>query len=363
MEKSKEKNIQHILDEFFLIISHSESPDWAVRDISAIAKKYFGEYITPGSLNIKDEKLINLIELLDQIIFEINEETNNNHIREYILEDIYTRFVILLEAIYDIEKYKKNLKNRPLYYEDTIIIRENCLSEFIQLLIPEYEDIGNIQKNILKTLIYFTDNIHLDFFYNIFKNASSPFIRGASLLGLKYCENRGLNWNSLKELSQELHPLIEYAATFNTNNLSSNKLPQSREEMVFAALHAEKNKSLKNKKEEIEWLMNLCKSMTDLNFENSCLNETNISLCNSIMSMDIAALEDSLKNEENLSSLIKYLDYLPRNLFNRLSGIIDSMNESIIFKIENLIENKNPSKDLHNSNVLTYLSYKAMELL
>ncbi len=364
MKKVNSNDIETSLKEYFSVLTSSGSRSESMKSIAAMGIKQFGEYITPGSLNLCDELLINLIELLDQIIFELSEnsETGSN-IRDYIIDDLYTRFSITLEALIDCKKYKSNLKNRPLYSEDLIVIRNRNLSEFVPLIISELEDITNLEKNIIKTILYFTEKVELDLFYNLFRNTTSGFIRSASLLGLKYCSGKGLNWNSVRKISNGFKELTAYAESFNLEDLCSNRLPENMEEMTFVLLHIEKNANSYKRRDEINWILTVFSIVPLLNFENSWLTEVNISLSNILLHLDINIMREIFKNESALIKAMNFIDYLPRNIFNRLTGQLDFMGIEFIYNLNIIIEKKKKNIDVFNSNILTYISWKPFESL
>lgn len=364
MNRVNSKNIESSLKEYFSIITSTTSRSEALKSIAALGIKQFGEYITPGSLNLCDEVQINFIEILDQIIFELsgNSDTGSD-IRDYITDDLYSRFSLTLEALADCEKYKANLKNRPLYTEDLIIIRRKNLPEFVPLLIAESEDITSLEKNILKTLLYFTEEVHLNYFYNIFKDTTSGYIKSASLLGMKYSSESGLNWDSVKEISNGLKELVEYAESFNTGEIYINRLPENMEEMTFILLHLEKNIKFYKSIREINWVLTVFSIVPLLNFENSWLTEVNISLSNIILQIDINLMREILKDESALIRATNFIDYLPRNVFNRLTGRLDEMGMEFMYNLNLVIEKRKKSMDAYNSNILTYISWTPLESL
>lgn len=363
MNRVNSKNIDTYFTEYYSIITSTTSRSEAFQSIAALGIKQFGEFITPGSLNLCDEVQINFIEILDQIIFELSSNDTGSDIRDYITDDLYSRFSLILEALADCERYKANIKNRPLYCEDLIIIRRNRLSEFVPLLIAESEDITSLEKNIIKTLLYFTENVHLDFFYNFFRNTTSGYIKAASLLGLKYSCQPGLNWNSLKEISNGIKELVEYAESFNTEEIYCNRLPENMEEMTFVLLHLEKNVKFYKNSREINWILNVFSIVPLLNFENSWLTEINISISNIILQININLMREILKNESALIRATNFIDYLPRNVFNRITGRLDDMGMEFIYNLNLIIEKKKKNIDAYNSNILTYISWNPIESL
>lgn len=364
MNRVNSNNIETSLKEYFSIITTTTSRSEALKSIAGMGIKQFGEFITPGSLNLSDEVQINFVEILDQIIFELSGNSDTgSEIKDYITDDLFSRFSLILEALADCDKYKANLKNRPLYCEDLIVIRRKNLSEFVPLLIAESEDITSLEKNIIKTLLYFTDKVHLDFFYNLFRNTASGYCKAASLLGLKYSCKAGLNWNSLREISNGLKELVEYAENFNIEEIYCNRLPENMEEMTFILLHLEKNVKQYKNISEINWILTVFSIVPLLNFENSWLTEINISLSNIILETDINLMREILKNESALIRATNFIDYLPRNVFNRLTGRLDDMGMEFIYNLNLVIEKKKKSMDAYNSNILTYISWNPIESL
>lgn len=364
MNKVNSKDIKNSLKEYFSIISSTPSRSEALKSIAALGIKQFGEYITPGSLNLTDEIEINFIEILDQIIFEISGSSDiATEIGDLITDDLYSRFSLTLEALVDTDKYRSNLKNRPLYSEDLIIIRRKNISEFVPLLISECEDITSLEKNLIKTLVYFSEKVDLEFFYNLFRNTASGFIRAASLLGLKYCQEKGLNWNSVKMISNELKEFVDYAESFNPGDINSNRLPENMEEMTFVLLHLEKNADSYKTAKEINWILTVFSIIPLLNFENSWSTEVNISLSNILLQIDINIIREILKKESILLRATSFIDYLPRNVFNRLTGRLDIMGVEFIYNLTMVIGKRKKIMDAYNSNILTYISWNSIESL
>ncbi|HOP62247.1 MAG TPA: hypothetical protein PK358_08735 [Spirochaetota bacterium] len=364
MKKVYSNNIEKSLKDCYSVITTITSRNEALKNIAALGIKQFGEYITPGSLNLLDEIQICFIEILDQIIFELGENGDTGpDIRDYIIDDLYSRISLTLEALIDFEKYKTNLKNRPLYSEDLVIIRSRHLSDYIPMLVSDSDDMTNLEKNIVKTLLYFTDMVNIDFFYNLLSSTGSGFIRAAAFLGLKYMPGKSVNWEILKEKSHECKKIAEYAENFNTESLKKNRLPENMDEMTFALLHLEKTATGYKKCEDINWILTAFSIIPMLNFENSWYNEINLSLSNILLKLDIDLMRETLKDEAALIRAMNFIDYLPRNIFNRLTGRLDIMGVEFIYNLNLLIEKNKKSIDSYNSNILTYISWNPIESL
>ena len=86
-------------------------------------------------------------------------------------------------------------------------------------------------------------------------------------------------------------------------------------------------------------------------------------MSNIILHMDINLMREILKNESALIRATNFIDYLPRNVFNRLTGRLDDMGMEFIYNLNLIIEKNRKSMDAYNSNILTYISWTPIESL
>ena len=167
----------------------------------------------------------------------------------------------------------------------------------------------------------------------------------------------------MKEISNGLKKTVEYAEDFDFENLNINRLPENMEEMTFTLLHIEKNIGYYRNTSDINWILSVFGIVPLLNFENSWYNEVNISLSNILIQIDIDLMRETLKDESVLIRVTNFIDYLPRNIFNRLTGRLDLMGAEFIYNLNLVIEKKKKSMDAYNSNILTYISWNSIESL
>jgi len=362
MKKDNSTLLSQAVNDYFQILTSIPSRSEALKSIADKAISDFGDYITPGNLNITDEILISLIELIDQIIYEFRYNNDyNSNIRDYIIDDLYSKLSLTIEALSDPDKYLSNIKNRSFYPDDLIIIRNKHLSVMIPTLIEESEGITNLQKNIIKTLLYFDDEKLLEFYYNSFKNSTSGFIKSAALLGLKYNNDKGLNWNSIIEINNGSSDLIIFAKKFNLDKAGINPLPLTKEELTFTILHIEKNIEKMNDIDSINWIVSVLINIPSFDFENSWLYEINTSICNILLNIDLNILKEILKSESALIKTMKFIDLLPGNIFNRLTGRFDDLGMEFLFNLNSAIEKKKVIITSSNSNILNYLCWNITE--
>lgn len=327
--------------------------------LKAAAEKaisFFGDYITPGNLNLTDEIEIIFVELLDQIIYEFRENSEyDSNIRDYIIDDLYSRLALILEALNNREQYLKNLKNRTLYHDDLVIIKKLKLSEVIPVLVSESEDITDLQIPIAKTLLSFTEALYLDYYYNMFRNNTSGFLKALSLLGLKYSSSKGLNWKALRDSANGMNGLVQYTEEFNLTELGKNRYPGTGEEYTLALLHAEMEIKKITDNSDAEWILRLLNSAPQYNFEKAWLAEIDLSLGNILLGIDLKLLEKTLKDEKKLISAACMIDRLPKNIFNRITGRLDELGMEFIFNLNSVIEKKKVPVNDYNSNIISYL--------
>lgn len=362
MKTDNSSLLSHSIGDYFHILTSTPSKSDALKIIADKAITDLGEYITPGNLKITDEIIINLIELIDQIIYEFRENTDNEpNIKDYIIDDLYSKLSLTLEALNDPQRYLTTIKNRSIYPDDLIIIKNKHFPEIVPLLISEFEGITNLQKEIIKTLIYFPDETFPDFYFNAYRDAVSGFIKSASLLGLKYSYNKGLNWNTVKEINGGMADLVLFAEKFNEDKIQLNAKPCTREELTFTLLHIEKNILRMNDIDSMKWIMQLFLFIPSFCFDNSWLCEVNTSISNIILKTDLTILKEVLKNEQFLIKIINFIDLLPGKIFNRLTGRFDDLGMEFLSNLNHAIEKKKVVINSDNSNILNYLCWNSTE--
>lgn len=362
MKKDNSTLLKRAVENYSQILTSINSRSNALKTIADRATADFGDFITPGNFNISDEIFINLIELIDQIIYEFRENNDgHSNIRDYIIDDLYSKFSLTIESLCDIEKYLSNIKNRSLFPDDLIIIRDRNLSGMIPLLVSEANGITNLQKEIIKTLLYFQDESLLEFYYNSFKNTTSGFIKSAALLGLKYQSDKKFNWNTLAETDNEFPDLVDFAEKFHLQKVFLNPLPSTKEELTFTILHIEKNILTMNDPASINWIITMLISIPSFNFENSWLNEINCSISNIMLNTNLDILKEILLNECTLIKTMEFIDLLPGNIFNRLTGRFDDLGIEFLFNLNSAVERKKISTNSNNSNILNYLCWNIIE--
>jgi hypothetical protein len=360
MTEKKSFSITGTIELYCHILKSMPSRNEALKVIAEQATEDFGDFITPGSLNLKNEIEINFAELLDQIIYEFRENTDfEANIRDYIIDDLYSRLYMYLESFNSLDQYIKNIKNRTLFQDDCIIIKNKKIYKLIPLLIEEYEELTILQKPLIKALIHLAEETPSEFFLKSFNDSSQGFIKSAALLGLKYREALKPEFFITAEISRNC-TLPFYAEKFNPSAIWKNAEPSNKEEITFVLLHIEKNIKNFNDVQSTNWILDTINLIPQMNFENSWLNEINTSVCNILLNIEIDLIKEFLNNDEKLLTAINFIDLFPKNIFNRLTGRLDELGLEFHYRLNSVLEkNKFMSDDL-NSNMFNYLSWNTM---
>lgn len=361
-----EKNsfpITGIIELYYDILKSTTSRSEALKNIAQQATEDFGEFITPGSLNLIDEIEINFVEILDQIIYEFRENTDYEaNIKDYIIDDLYSRLYLYLESFNSINQYIKNIKNRPLFYDDVIIIKNIKIFKLIPLLIEEYDELTLLQKPIIKALLHLAEETPPDFFARACKDSTHRFIKSAAILGHRYTETpipdlSGCEGQSSNEINFTNCTLPSYADKFDLSSIWKNREPENKEEITFALIHIEKNIKNLIDYQSINWILDIINLIPGMSFENSWLREINTSVSNILINIDVTRIKEFLNNEEKLIRAINFIDLFPKIIFNRLTGRLDKLGLEFHYRLNSILEkNDFKAKDL-NSNMLNYLSW------
>jgi len=358
--KFNKKALTRIANRCYDLLSMAPSKKEALSRIALTASTEFGEYFGPIILENPDEISVNLIELLDQIVFEIEEnDSGENNIREYIIDDLYLRINIYLEIIKDRDLYKKSLSSRLLTYDDTIIIKKYKMHEYIPDLLREFHDQANLQKAILKTLLTFDAEDLLNFYYQIIQGVYCLDIKSLALIGLKGFNGRFSNWHKLRNGDDDLNRLISYTKSFNILNIEKNELPVDHNTLFFVINYIEQYIGEFAEESAYNWILSVFKVFSQIEIDNSLFTSIYTSISNIMISFDIDYLKKFSKSEENLISFIHFIDRFPRSIFDRITVKLDVLDREFTSPVNSLISSEKIILDEVNSNILSYLLWNS----
>ena len=313
----------------------------ALRIVFDVVTHEMGNILGTYFLYKLDDVAIGFIELLDQIIFEIDSEHNKSvdPIDEYIIDDLYQRAESYLDLFKDVEIYKKNLRERLINFDDSLIIRNYKLKEFIPSLQSEFYEQPNMRLAILKTLLYFDNDELLQFFYDIAKNGYDIELRILALIGLKKYKYRFDNWHSLANSgNQDFNSLVNYVKSFSYIDCFDDKDHNNAYILLFKILFIEVSITNGIDLPEKSRLLRFLYTTSSRNVDNPSLQiKIFNSIANIITKFDFNILKSILKDGDNLTSFLYLVDTLPYEVFNRVMVIIDHLGDDFLYTVEKLI--------------------------
>ncbi len=340
------------------VLSSEQSMDKVLNTLCQYLTRAFGNYLSPGNLSFFEEMEINFVELLDQIIYEYRENlTYDQTIKEYIIADLYSRLSLHVEAFNDPTLYKKNLPHRQLYPDDLAIIRDMKMEDMVPFLIEEWEEMTNLQKSSMKTLLYFAiGNFHT--FKNIYEKTYSNYIKAAAILGMKYdIENAPIGYNELKLINSD------YMRNFKLKEVFENPLPESPGEKVFTILHIERAISMMPDDKSYLWILKVLSQLPEKEFKSSWLPEIYNSMSNIFLNLQNEQIIKLVSKKEHILDFIKLVDFLPRNIFNRITGKIDELGRKFHLQIASELEDKKLNIHKTNSNIFNYICRNSKRII
>ena len=332
----------------------------ALQAISKILKTDLGEYLSPEILSNPDELSVSFIEMLDQIIFEVEENIPSDEaIRDYIIDDLYLRLGKYLDILHDRDTYKRNLCNSHITHEDTVIIKHYRMEEYIPELMTEFYEQPALKKSILRSLLSFSSEELINFYYQVIKGKNCIEAKVLSLAGLKMHGSKFSNWKQMKSGEEKFDALVSYVKDFNTGKIGKNTLPVDIYSLLFAIAYIEHNITKFHEPMSINWAVEVLKSVGTMRIDNSYLSDIYLSISNILIYCNSASVRELLKKEEHLVSFINLLDMLPPEFFRRITMKLATMGNGFRDTAERLIsENKVTLKE-GESNIKSYLLWES----
>ncbi|MBN1531351.1 MAG: hypothetical protein JXA20_01685 [Spirochaetes bacterium] len=328
----------------------------ALKSISRIITSELGQYFGPEILDTPDELMVSFIELLDQIVFEIEENTpSDGSIKEYIIDDLYLRLGKYLDALHDMELYKQNLGSGFLTREDTVIIRHFGMNEFMPELMAEYHERPVLKKSILRSLLAFSSEKLITFYYQIAKEDGCVEARILALLGLKLHGSKFRNWKHLRSGDVQFDSLIEYVSCFDAGQANENGLPEDIYTLMFAINFIEQMVvGLKNR-EFLHWTVEVLKTITFIGIPVQFQSDMYTSIANILTYCDADVIRDVLSDEAVLKSFIHLLEVLPPETFRRVTVSLAVLGSDFTEPVTKLISTGEVIPREGESNIMGYL--------
>ncbi len=343
-------------EECYQLLTASKSKEDALKQISALSIEKFGDYFSPDILTEPDQISLNFIELLDQIIFELNENGSSEiNVKSYIIDDLYNRVKIYLEVFQGLDIYKRSLAGRLICHDDAIIICQYRLSEFIPELMTEFYEQTHLQKSILRALISFDVENLLSFYYQILQGEFCIEIKCLAAAGIFNSKQGSSNVEMLNRENSIINDLVKYGRKFSLEDIKSNDLPYDVHALNFAFLLIELNLNRGLDLEAVKWIFKSTKVISNDEIYRSHYFNIYQSLSNIILNIDHSILSQYLKNEESLMSFLSLIDSFPTTYFNRISTRLDMLGDKFFHASRDLYSNQMVKTEIVESNIIHYL--------
>jgi hypothetical protein len=330
----------------------------ALQSIADAASNRLEEYQFSVAAN-PDEISVSFVRLLDQIVFELTENLPADaSVREYIIDDLYSRLNFYLDAFSGREIYASNLNKRLLTHDDTIIIRQCGLTEYLPLLISEFGEQPLLRKSIIRCLLSFESGDLLNFYYNVAGEPGSLDVKCMALVGLKQFGPMFRKWELADHGDEAYGRLVAYAKTFDGVNLERNSVPDDLHTLMFVIRYIESNFRAVVNGKTLGWIMTVVGTIPGIGYYNSYLNDLYDSLCAIMLFAGIDNLKLVLLDDELAKALFVGIDFLPREYFDRISPMLSVMGDELIRRVSALMASGKIKPDERESNILGFMLWK-----
>jgi hypothetical protein len=349
------------------IMSSQLHPEELLKIMADTATAAFGEYFSPRILQDPDEISVNFIELLDQIVFEVDENIPSlpidENIRDYIMDDLYVRINIYIDIFTGIDTYKANLKKRILTHDDTEVIRYYNMDEYITLLINEYDEQPALKESILRALLSFEGHNLINFYYRVANDESLPQSKILAFMGLKQSGSRFSNWDLLKTENSDYRDVITYIEEFDSGAIGSNGICSDFGSLLFTINYIELNIKKLRDPLIIGWVAEILKKVLEKGNGSTYFPR----IYNLVSNIFMFAREEFLKNfsqcDEHLVAFIEIIDTLPWEFFDRIRAKLFVMGDDFQTRVNNLIESDKISLNEGDSNTMSFLLLESEKTL
>ena len=351
------ERLQDLAFHCYSFMNITASRESALHMAAEYLSNYIGEYFGPDILVEPDELSINFIELLDQIVFEISQKKGRDEsINEYILEDLYSRLRVFIDIFQGENVYKSNLPKRKLFHEDTVIIRHFHMEEFVQKLASDFDDHPDLQKDIIRTLIPFRAESLLSFYYKVFMEEITLDLKLLSLAGLASLGKIFGNWNQLKKEFPSLKDAIDFAHSFDRENVWKNPVPSGLNSCIILSVFAETGLKRIMDEGHISWLFRLYDRILEFGeSENIFYGDVCKGAANMILMLGPGHMKNIMMHNATLASFITIVDMLPLDQFNRIKTKISGIFNGHTPDIKKLFSSGAISVNPDSSNTMNYI--------
>ncbi|MBN1496346.1 MAG: hypothetical protein JXA07_06225 [Spirochaetes bacterium] len=306
-----------------------------------------------------DEISLSLIDLLDQIAFELAESNPADAaVQDYIIDDLYGRLSVYLDILKSREIYDSNLRKRYITREDAIIMRQCRMKECAPLLMSEFYEQPALQKPILHTLVSFDGDDLLNFYYDIAKESDAVDMRALALVGLKGFGTKFRRWRQLSSGDDEGYlRMIAYAESFDAAAIERNDMPVPGDlnTSMFVLHYVESHIESITGHAALAWVLEALHSFLSIRYYNSSLAVIHDSICSILLFARTDTLQLVLDGDACVKKLLELIDFLPRELFERIVPKLALMGNDFIRRVNGMVGAGKVKLNERESNALSYI--------
>jgi len=364
MEKKKDKidrdRLESLAAGCYESFKATSSKRDALRLIAGAATQKLGGYLNAGVLASPDDVSIGFVELLDQIIFEMGEENagKDGKIEEYIVDDLYQRIEVYLDLYAGMEVYKRNLHGRIMNHDDTVIIRHHRMAEFLPLLVAEFTEQPGLRHSIVHSLMFFTQEELLNFFYEIAKNGYEADLKIPALAGLKNNRCTFYNWHLLRGQGDEnFESLLSWVKSDGDGTGSAvHADPANPYISYFRVLQLELMLEGAMEERHCRMILDVLDEISRANLDTILFKHAIFeSLSRILNKMNRESMRMFFADENYLASFMYLIDGLPMEIFDRIIIAIEGLGDEFISSVKQLISRGKLQLDEKNSRLSGYL--------
>ncbi len=327
-----------------------------------ISRLYSGTFTPEDSAMIdSDVVLAGFFDLLDHVGFEIEENSADDPmIRDYIIEELYSRAKIYIDIYTDVEVYKTNLRKRLITHEDTVIIQAMNMEDFVPALINEFYSKPQIKKSILRALVHFQNDELLNLFYQTVREEECLDITILSLIGLKRLGSRFQYWRLLKGESETFNDLVKYVEAFKPGE---EPFHDSFQKTIFTLLYTELFIKEICDAVPFSWMIRLLQQSLEYTTDLSNAGTIYRSIVSILLQCDISYFRKMTEREEYIVTLANLINSIPREYIDRLIARLTLLGPQFRVELDALIACKAVDPASGESNLLCFLLKEAGSLI
>lgn len=355
--KKKETMSLHTLGEIVLSClerTDGGSPRLALEEVASRVLDAIGPRPDGEILQTPDPVSSAFVELLDQIVFEMDEngEARGGKVEEYILDDLYKRLKIFLSLCEGLDSYRKKLNFRVITADDALIISHYSLTDLVATLMSEFFEEPHLRFPILHAMVSFESEDLVGFLYEIARGKYDTDLRVLALIGLHMNDYGRINgWSMLGESDEQ-----DFASLIRHVKGLPDAGPATGCVLLFRALEIEFAARRMEGPDDCGALLASLRELLRHDLDGVSMKSRifeSLSRVLDLLRRD--ALRRHLGGEESFRDFIRLLDRIPAGLFERAPRLVEYLGEDIVTAMERMAGGDWARSDGPGSSLSAYL--------